>query len=64
MDGYMSGKAKTFSASQFAAALLGCTILAGTPGAVLAQDAPVAAPGTPAPAANATMSPAAPIMTR
>ena len=45
----MSGRAKTFPASQFAAALLGCTILAGLPGAALAQDAPAAAPA-PAPA--------------
>ena len=36
----MSARAKTFQASQFAAALLGCTVLAGIPGAALAQDAP------------------------
>jgi outer membrane protein insertion porin family len=46
MDGYMSGRAKTIPASQFAAALLGCTILAGLPGAAFAQDDP--APATPA----------------
>jgi outer membrane protein insertion porin family len=45
----MSGKAKTIKASDFAAALLGCTILAGIPGAAFAQDAP-AAPAQPAPA--------------
>ena len=51
----MSGRAKTFPASQFAAALLGCTILAGLPGAALAQDAPAAAPApAPAPAPAAT----------
>ena len=44
----MSARAKTFQASQFAAALLGCTVLAGVPGAALAQDD--AAP--PAPATN------------
>src|SRR5687767_11787906 len=52
MDGYMSGRAKTIPASQFAAALLGCTILAGLPGTAFAQDdpAPAPAPATPAPA--------------
>lgn len=45
----MSGRAKTIPA-QFAAGLLGCTILAGLPGAALAQDDPAAA--EPAPAAE------------
>jgi outer membrane protein insertion porin family len=51
----MSGKAKTFPASQFAAALLGCTILAGLPGTALAQDTP--APATPAPAPSPAPAP-------
>ncbi len=38
----MSGRAKTIPA-QFAAGLLGCTILAGLPGAALAQDEPAPA---------------------
>jgi len=46
----MSGKAKTSAASHFAAALLGCTMLAGLSGASLAQDAPApAVPPAPAP---------------
>ena len=47
----MSRKAKTTAASEFAAALLGCTMLAGLPGPVMAQetDAPVA-PTVPVPA--------------
>ena len=53
----MSGKAKTFPASQFAAALLGCTTLAGLPGAAFAQDTP--APATPAPTPAPAPAPAA-----
>ena len=44
----MSARAKTIPASKFAAALLGCTVLAGIPTAALAQDD--AAPAEPAPA--------------
>ena len=52
----MSGRAKTIAASHYAAALLGCTILAGMPGTAFAQDdaAPAAQPApapAPAPAA-------------
>src|SRR5690606_7750606 len=43
----MSGRAKTIATTRFAAALMGCTILAGVPGAALAQDEP--APETAAP---------------
>src|SRR5262249_36117119 len=46
----MSGRAKTIATTQFAAALLGCTCLAGLPVAAMAQDAPEQAPATPAPA--------------
>ena len=46
----MSGRANTISASRFAAALLGCTVLAGLPASVLAQDAQPAAQPTPTPA--------------
>ncbi|WP_237438333.1 outer membrane protein assembly factor BamA [Alteraurantiacibacter buctensis] len=52
----MSSTANTKTTSQFAAALLGCTILAGLPAAALAQDAaapaatPAEAPAAPAPA--------------
>lgn len=49
----MSSTANTKTTSQFAAALLGCTILAGLPAAALAQDAP-------APAATPAEAPAAP----
>src|SRR5690606_38317670 len=44
----MSARAKTIPASKFAAALLGCTVLAGIPCVALAQDD--AAPAEPAPA--------------
>ncbi|MES2699245.1 MAG: outer membrane protein assembly factor BamA, partial [Pseudomonadota bacterium] len=46
----MSSTAKTTTAAHYAAALLGCTILAGLPVAVMAQDvqAPAAAPAAPA----------------
>ncbi len=52
----MSGRAKTIAATHFATALMGCTILAGVPGAALAQEgeAPAAQPApapTPAPSA-------------
>ena len=46
----MSGRAKTISATHFAAALLGCTMLAGLPGAADAQDAQPAAQPAPTPA--------------
>jgi outer membrane protein insertion porin family len=47
----MSSRANTFQASHFAAALLGCTVLAGIPGAAFAQDdAAPAEPAAPAPA--------------
>ena len=46
----MSGKAKTIKASDFAAALLACTILAGIPGTASAQDAVAPAPAAPPPA--------------
>jgi len=50
----MSARATTFQASHFAAALLGCTVLAGVPCAAFAQaDAPA-----PAPAAAAQPAPA------
>src|SRR5690606_8278341 len=45
---HLSARAKTIPASKFAAALLGCTVLAGIPTAALAQDD--AAPAEPAPA--------------
>src|SRR5690606_28699500 len=55
MDGYMSGRAKTIATTQFAAARMGCTILAGVPGAAFAQDdaeqaTPATAPPAPTPA--------------
>ncbi len=43
----MSGKAPSFAASRLAAALLGCTVLAGVPGTVLAQDSAAPAPTPP-----------------
>ncbi|HEY6815156.1 MAG TPA: POTRA domain-containing protein, partial [Croceibacterium sp.] len=46
----MSGRAKTFSASQFAAALLGCTAITAIPGTALAQEGQPAAAPAPAPA--------------
>ncbi|HYD25666.1 MAG TPA: outer membrane protein assembly factor BamA [Croceibacterium sp.] len=46
----MSGKAKTIKASDFAAALLGCTILAGVPGAAFAQEQPASTEPAPTPA--------------
>jgi len=47
----MSGRAQTIATSQFAIALLGCTVLAGIPGAALAQGAPAQpAPAQPGPA--------------
>ena len=57
MDGYMSGRAKTIATTQFAAALMGCTMLAGIPGTAFAQDD--AAPATPAPEAPAPAAPSA-----
>ena len=50
----MSGRARTISGKHFAAALMGCTILAGLPAAALAQDtgAQDAAPPVQPPAAN------------
>ena len=56
----MSGRAKTIANTQFATALLGCTILAGIPCAAMAQDVPEApAPApTPAPAPEAAPAPA------
>ncbi len=55
----MGAKAKTFQASQYAAALLGCTVLAGIPGAALAQDAPAPQPAAPQPAPAPAPAPAA-----
>jgi len=52
----MSGRAKTIASTQFAAALLGCTFLAGLPGAAFAQDD--AAPAQPAPAPATAAAPA------
>ncbi|HLV06367.1 MAG TPA: outer membrane protein assembly factor BamA [Croceibacterium sp.] len=54
----MSGRAKTIQTSQFAAALLGCTILAGLPAMALAQDEAAPAPAEPA-AASTPAAPAA-----
>lgn len=39
MDGMMNSNANSIKASQFAAALMGCTILAGVPAVAFAQDA-------------------------
>ena len=47
----MSGRAKTIATTQFAAALMGCTVLAGIPVMAFAQDD--VAPETPAPPASA-----------
>jgi len=51
----MTAKARTLSPSNFAAALMGCTVLAGVPGVAHAQDtgAPVPPAGQAAPAAQA-----------
>ncbi len=46
----MSGRVKPIATTQFAAALLGCTCLAGLPGAAFAQDEPAPASETSAPA--------------
>ena len=54
----MSGTAKTTAASHFAAALLGCTILAGLPAAALAQDEPAPAPAPAQPEAAPATAPA------
>ena len=55
----MTGRAKTIAATHFAAALMGCTILAGMPGAALAQEAPPpATPGQPTPAPAPAPAPA------
>ncbi len=54
----MSGRAKTIATTQFAAALLGCTILAGVPGAAFAQDDAEPAPAQPAPVAAPAPAPA------
>lgn len=51
----MSGRAKTIAASQFAAALMGCTMLAGMPGVALAQEG---APAPQAPVEGAQSAPA------
>src|SRR5690606_40174900 len=58
----MSGRAKSIANTPFATALLGCTILAGIPGAALAQDVPEDAPpvsAEPAPAPAPAPSPEA-----
>src|SRR5690606_19890692 len=55
MNGWeMSGRAKTIATTQFAAALMGCTMLAGLPGAALAQE------DTPLPQIPVEQPPAAP----
>jgi len=54
----MSGRAKTIANSQFATALLCCTVLAGVPLAAHAQDASPAP--TPAPTASTPGAPSAP----
>ncbi len=56
MDGMMNSKANSMNASHFAAALLGCTILAGLPSAALAQD--TGGEGAAAPAATPAPEPA------
>ncbi|GGD53476.1 outer membrane protein assembly factor BamA [Erythrobacter arachoides] len=58
----MGSRARTISASHYAAALLGCTMLAGLPTAAMAQDGDAAAAqqqAQPAPAPAATPAPAA-----
>ena len=54
----MSARTKTIPASQFAAALLGCTVLSGLPVAVLAQDAEAPAEPAPQPAPSPAPAPA------
>ena len=56
----MSGRARTIAGTHFAAALMGCTILAGLPVAALAQDAGAedAAPPVQPPAVTPTPAPA------
>lgn len=55
----MGSSVRTINASQFAAALLGCTVLAGLPLAAMAQDAgAAAAQAQPAPAPTVAPAPA------